>query len=41
MKNFTTAKILQAKQALPPATGKKFFKLSISICINCVGKMFI
>ena len=41
MKIFATAKILQAKQALLLAAGQVFFKFSIAISINCVGKMFI
>ena len=41
MKNFTTTKILQAKQALLSTAGEKFFKFSIAICINCIGKMLI
>ena len=41
MKIFATANILQAMWALPPVTGKTFFKFSIRICINCIGKMHI
>ena len=41
MKIFATAKILQAKQALLLAAGQVFFKFSIAISINCVGKRFI
>ena len=41
MKIFATAKILWAKQALPPATLVKILKFSIAICIKCGGKMLI
>ena len=41
MKIFAAAKVLQAKQALPLGAGEKFFRFSIAICINCVGKMLI
>ena len=41
MKILTTTKILRAKRVLPPAAGEKYFKFSIAICINCVGKMLI
>ena len=38
-KIFATTKVLQVKQALLPGTCEKFFKFSIAICINCIGKM--
>ena len=41
MKIFATAKILHPKRILPVAAGKKIFKFSIAICINCVGEMLI
>ena len=41
MKMFAVAKILQAKQALLLGAGEKFFRFSIAICINCIGKMLI
>ena len=40
-KSQSTAKIFQAKQALPPVASEKFFRFSIAIRINCVGKMVI
>ena len=41
MKTFATAKNLRATQALLPGADEKFFKLSIAIFINCIGKMLI
>ena len=38
---FATAKIFQAKQVLPPVASEKFFRFSIAIRINCLGKMVI
>ena len=41
MKIFATTKIWQAKRALPATAGETFFKFSIAISLNCVGKMLI
>ena len=41
MKIFATAKVFRGKRALLPTVGKRCFKFSIAICINCVGKMLI